>query len=312
MTSATTKPLAGIGLAALLALTACGGDSGAEQNGEDLPDTEGEGHAMPESDGTYDFTPNTAAASGEEIRIEVPQELIAVTETYSEDRVLDAVTVRASDNADAQCALEAEYEYRDQDELENHSWEEEREDDTDRTTVSVDERSQESRYAEALHVIVDDGGIGSGLPEAAEVSDDYSTIIFEHGCAASPSDDSEAQQISFREIDFTDDSEIPEGTEVTEENVRNLTADPGSNYDYPDFGYEIGDTVPNCEIGLPTSFCTVQEAEVSTLATADVAVMASGEVHVVNSSVEGYDHEPEHGWIGEDQQVDSDGNVIDG
>lgn len=266
MTSTTTKQLAGISLAALLALTACGSDSDAEagnSNTEDLPDTDGEGHAMPESDGTYDFTPNTAAASGEEIRIEVPQELIALTDTYSEDRVLDAVTVRATEDTEAQCGIEIDYEYRDgaQDEIENTTWVRARGNNQD-TDMPADERYPHALFTTTDMGWLEDGDNENSFVNTVALAEDYQNAVSEVDCAASPNDTENTTAIEFKELNWTD-------------------------------GHQ-----PQA---LPES-----------LATADVAVMASGEVHVVNSSVEGYDHEPDHGWIGEDQQVDSDGNVIDG
>lgn len=90
---------AGFGIAALLALTACGDadDAGAAEPGG------GDEQTTAESGGNETFSFD-GTASGEEVRIEVP------TDTEgAEDRVLDAVTVR--DSAEAECGIEADFEY---------------------------------------------------------------------------------------------------------------------------------------------------------------------------------------------------------
>lgn len=101
--------MAGISLAALLAVTACGDDADADQNGEDT--------AAESSNDTFDF--GDADASGEEIRIELPADL-----ADTEDRVLDAAVVRAGEHADSDCAIEVSYEYADgiEAKLSDHEW----------------------------------------------------------------------------------------------------------------------------------------------------------------------------------------------
>lgn len=89
---------AGFGIAALLALTACGD---ADDAGAAEPDGAETQNAAESGNSTFTFD---GTASGEEVRIEVP------TDTEgAEDRVLDAVTVR--DSAEAECGIEADFEY---------------------------------------------------------------------------------------------------------------------------------------------------------------------------------------------------------
>lgn len=107
MKNHTTK-IAGLSLAALLALTACGdGDdtsNGSEDNGGEETAAEVfefEAPAAESQQGPYD-----------EVTIQVPDELLENEAEYADNRVLESVTLRAAEaDEPGKCAMEADYNY---------------------------------------------------------------------------------------------------------------------------------------------------------------------------------------------------------
>lgn len=244
----TKMTMAGVSLAALLALTACGDDTDAEatdQNGEDAA-------AEETGDTVFDFG-NATDVSGEEIRIELPEDLAA------DGRVLDAAVVRAGEDAESDCAIEVSYEYADgvEADIQNNDWEQPTDweggepgagDPTEWGDVSI-----EHRHARALGIteVIE----MPGNNEADVLSDDLQAATFPVDCATSPADS--GAEIDFTALEWSEGSEEEVAHDDTPEGP---VEDPGTWYDYA-------------------------EAEVETLATVSVNVSESGEVTITDSQI---------------------------
>ncbi|GAA1450976.1 hypothetical protein ACFP47_11480 [Nesterenkonia lacusekhoensis] len=113
MKNHTTK-IAGLSLAALLALTACGdGDDADTSNGDENGATEDNG-GEETADEVFEFeAPVTESQQGpyDEATVQIPDELLENEPEYAENRVLESVTLRAAEAEAGQCALEADYNY---------------------------------------------------------------------------------------------------------------------------------------------------------------------------------------------------------
>ena len=207
--------MAGVSLAALLALTACGDDTDAdaETNGEDAA-------AEETGDTVFDFGDNTDV-SGEEIRVELPADL-----ADTEDRVLDAAVVSAGEHADSDCAIEVQYEYADgvEEEIESHEW---------ASTPLIgyqnepyDEAPVENRYAKVLGFDEDPDALDDSITHGYGVeylAEDLQSATFPVECGTGSTD------VRFRNIDewvdpeMGDASEEPDGTEIYHPGVANLS-----------------------------------------------------------------------------------------
>lgn len=112
MKNHTTK-IAGLSLAALLALTACGDGDSDTSNGDENGATEDNG-GEETAEEVFDFeAPVTESNHGpyDEVTIQVPDELLENEAEYADNRVLESVTLRAAEAEAGQCALEADYNY---------------------------------------------------------------------------------------------------------------------------------------------------------------------------------------------------------
>lgn len=240
--------MAGLSLAALLALTACGDDTDADA------ETNGEGAASEETGETvFDFGDNTDV-SGEEIRVELPADL-----ADTEDRVLDAAVVSAGEHADSDCAIEVQYEYADgvEADIQNNDWEQPTDwEGGDGGVGSPTEWGDVSvTHRHALALGITEGAEIEGNNDAEVLADDLQSATFPVDCATSPAEPG-------AEIDFTA-LEWSEGTEEEtpeDDTPEGPVEDPGTWYDYA-------------------------EAEVETLATVSVNVSESGEVTITDSQI---------------------------
>lgn len=113
MKNHTTK-IAGLSLAALLALTACGDGDSDTSNGDENGATEDNGGEETAAE-VFEFeAPVTESNHGpyDEVTIQVPDELLENSPEYADNRVLDSITLRAAEaDEPGKCALEATHNY---------------------------------------------------------------------------------------------------------------------------------------------------------------------------------------------------------
>lgn len=313
----TIKPIA-LSAAMLLALSACGDD-----------DTSAEGHNPnagdeQNQDGVFTFEPGGPGerlpGGTDEIRFEIPEEVVEMAEphdyehetdvgphVYSDTRVLEAVTVRSTDETDSQCGVVLDYEYAGSahedidgtdhkqaqtaeivgydthpDELDGEVREEhERQmgtslDDAELVEEQVTPDGDEyvwTRIYESALPEEDKFSRALGGDDEAQYNDDYSNALVEVSCAGGPTDDDSTVSVKFRTVDWVEQQETRSRVDIT--------------HDYT-------------------------AMENTTLASAEVNAMASGDLHVIDYEISGYHYDEEHGWLGDNQEVDSQGNVIGG
>lgn len=151
-----TKSLAVVSAAALLGLTACSGGTA-----------------------VYDFT-EPLDAPAQSIEFRVPEELIEMDREYADTRILESITVSATEHEDpSHCAVEFRFEYVDGG--------------LERLLAHLDESAEESApEVERMGRILTDSE-----PNAVELTDDYSSAVVSRGCATSPSDDETTVEIGF-------------------------------------------------------------------------------------------------------------------
>lgn len=207
--------MAGVSLAALLAVTACGDDTDAEatdQNGEDT--------AAEETSDVFEIG-DTADVSGEEIRVELPADL-----ADTEGRVLDAAVVSAGEAEDSECAVEVQYEYADgaEADIEQNDWEQptdwEGGDAGVGDPIEWGDVSVEHRHARALGIT--EGLEMEGNNEAEVLSDDLQSATFPVDCAT-------GVEIQFTALEWSEGSE----EEVAEDaGIDGPDENPDTWYDY--------------------------------------------------------------------------------
>lgn len=276
-TTTLTKPTA-LSAVLLLTLTACGdSDDEADGGGEDQAAENGDSGDAEE---TFDFTSGfyePVTGPYDEVLIEIPSDLLQADDAYREDRVLDAVIVRAAEHPDAQCAVEIEYLYADgvEDELESGDWEEAIS--WDEITLIADDYADtpvEYRHASAL-------GLTTVSPsddyDGDQLSDDLQTAVLPVDCAASSGDSSSVVEIQFNRIEWheevvavQEEGDAPDGEEASVD----------EDYDpYTDGGY----TPPRAMLG--------------NFAEADINVDSEGQLHIVRSHINGWQLDANDNWI---------------
>lgn len=188
--------LAGLSALSLLALTACSSapdapaDSEvAEPSAQPAAAEEQPVDATSEQSATiYDFSAVADLSSTDELRIEIPQQLADASETYSEGRILNGITVQAASHEDSACALEIDFDYVDgiHETIKTIDW-------IDMNTVDHETLDLESRYVGSNQ----DGFTGTSTIITTEdsrersveidaFSDDFETAIVPIACAPSP------------------------------------------------------------------------------------------------------------------------------
>lgn len=260
-----TKALSGISLIALLlALTACGDDDteAADQNGDDT--TAEENGDSTDAEEIFDFTTGfhePVTGPYEEVLIEMPSDLLQEDDAYREDRVLDAVIVRAAEHDDAQCAVEIEYLFADgkQDEILSADWTYETSEDSD---IPVEDRIGVTPDDERIVITAGIHREQSDVSDAVEyLSDDLESAVIPLDCAANEADSGSVSTIAFNAIDEWVEEEIQE-------------------YEFE--GYEV---------------YRGAHPDYSTFAEADVNVDSEGQIHIVRSHVEGWQLDANENWI---------------
>lgn len=250
----TKTVLAGISALTLLAITACSAESDASVNADPAePSAAEEQTETPTSEPIFNFSPVADRQSSDELRIEVPQELIDASDQYSETRFFESITARATDETEAQCAIEFTFEYAD--------GTTELIEDEDFWNSAVDFYRDGSMYNRPNMDAENRRLSAIGHPEVgAGVTNTVGTSVVETKCATAPEDVENTVAVAFR--DFSEDQ-------------------------YGGYWFDA-------------------------LATVELNVMASGDITVVAPHIEGYHYSgDEHGWLSEDQTVDTQGNIID-
>jgi len=256
----TKSLLVGLSALSLLAISACSTESEASVSEDSAESPAAEEQSQAASAGAvYDFSAVADSSSSDELRIEVPEQLIEAADDYRELRLIESVTVSAAEGSASQCGIELAFEYSDGTEellADDDLWS------TDNVFVanglfhgaSLD--SSAELYEEDVRLTA----VGHPKVEDADYGVDTTTTHI--GCATSPEDFEKTATVTFPSFSGEQDN----GAYVFEP-----------------------------------------------FATVDLNVMASGDIHVVNANVEGYQYSgDEHGWISNGQTVDSQGNLIDG
>lgn len=312
----TKSVIVGLSALTLLGMTACSGEVEAADDPETDNSTDDAPATEEQSEGTSSEAVFTFHAQSDlvaqELRIQLPEQLMEVAGDYGENRLMDHFIVRAAEHAESQCAIEVEYGYAEggKDRIENsywgqhgrvndgveidwddfqEAWYEELEEFED-AQLNLEPEDFYERYPDGwpeeddfLDEYADEGWFDTGIEdryarvlgldfEEVEVSDNYSSMISTQSCAESPHDDSSTTTLSFRPM------------------VETSVADHIDQVP-PETPYDTGDNIASVTLNI----------------------MASGYVNVVDSKVNGYHFSgDEHGWLSDDQTVDSQGNVIDG
>lgn len=192
MNTTTIRSLAGIGLVAALGLSAC------SSGGEDVaPSGGGDQGAEDNNSVVYEFTGETVSGE-EEIRFEVPEQLIELDEQVSEDngidsyidtRAITAVTARAAEGQ--QCVIELEYEFDEGAvaEIEENEWLE-----PDDSEVDID-----MRYAIAAGAGARSQPDGTIMRSGTEQRSQTEYLI-DLDCASAPNDDASTFDVQFNKM----------------------------------------------------------------------------------------------------------------
>lgn len=292
----TPKAIAGLSLAALLALTACGdGDDADTGNGEDQANGEENGEdGGGEEAGAQTFTFEEDPGQVEELTIEIPDEVIEMDEEYGPEtnEVLRSATVTAGDN----CTIDVSYEYNQgaEEQLSLNTWE--------RTSggeindpdapVSTEELSEEDKFSIAISdpdyfdMVRDGSNVGAFIGDGADIFDggDVSTTSHDIDCAAAPGDDSSTRTVYFNTIEWF---------EAGENTGRDLPAGDG--------GGEA-----QCQT------YDVDGAEIGEFAYAELNVNADGELEVLDYGLAGYQTDASGNWIEDSDEQNGDTEDLGG
>lgn len=198
MNTTATAKLAAFSTALLLALTACG------SSGDEASNTNSS-HELSDDAVVFDFTEQAVRAMPsegiQEITFTVHPELASANQEYSDQRVLDSVTVSSWDGGESQCGIELRYEYATgaKEEIDSKTYHH------SDGTVSTKHDEQDLKYIDAL---------GGGAVLSAKIDDtltnDYTVLQQELECATGPADDNKFAQdsLEFRSIQWVDSSQI--------------------------------------------------------------------------------------------------------
>ncbi len=183
--------LAAASLAAVFALTACSSSEPSDGAGSaEDPVESGEGT---ESSDVFDFT-ESSMGPAETIEFRVPEELIEMDQEYAQRRMLDSVTITATEAEDpSECAVRYDFGYTDAD--------------LARLTEFADQYYDARPSQEAAYYVFT--GISADGPEMAE---DYSSAVVPVKCALSPSDSENTTEVRF--VNTTDDGETSIGSDL--------------------------------------------------------------------------------------------------
>ncbi|MFE9638954.1 hypothetical protein ACFYOC_08040 [Nocardiopsis alba] len=130
------------------------------------------------SSDVFDFT-ETSMGPAETIEFRVPDELIEMDQEYAENRVVDSITVSATEAEDpSECAVRYDFGYTG--------------DDLDRLTEFAENHYETRPPREAAF-----NAFTGEAPNDTDMEDDFSSAVVQLKCALSPSDDSDTAEARF-------------------------------------------------------------------------------------------------------------------
>lgn len=269
----TKAVLAGLSALSLLAITACSSASDASVDTDSADASAAEEQTATATGGAvYNFSPEAGLGSSDELHIEIPEELLNVA-SEEFDEGLMITSVTARAAEDSEAQCAIELTF-------------EYAEDTveliedDAIWASGDMHILDGSDAPLVNPRAETYPLEQrmdliGHPEKIAAPNETGTHVVDTACATAPEATDGAVTVDFRQFN---------GSEDVEADLEwSADAEPFSIHGF------------------------------KTLASVTLNVMASGDIHVVGSEISGYEHSgDEHGWISENQTVDSQGNLIDG
>lgn len=256
---------------AAISIAACGSNSDdAIDNASSGNETDAQPAELSDDAVVFDFTEQAVRAMPsegiQEITFTVHPELASANQEYSDQRVLDSVTVSSWDGGESQCGIELRYEYATgaKEELEKHTYHRSLGDLPE--LPSAHEGPEPAEYNDHVKFSNALGGsasfTGQGVP-----TQDYSVVQQELECATGPADDNKSAQdsVEFRSIQWVDTAELHE--------VDHFLSDELS-------GVEGNYTL-----------------ETETFAEADINVMANGDLHIADYTIHDWTQDANGDWI---------------
>lgn len=240
----------------LLALSACGSDS---ETTNTTPDTQ-DNTNVSDNTATYTIGDTTTAEPAQEVRIEMPDELIEANQYYADHRAVDAITIRAADVPDAQCGVEIEFDYATGaiEELDKYEYQRIKGD------LSLENRPEPYKYQAAVYMnatYFEESGYG--------FNNDHTLYTSEIDCAVNPSDTDASSEVEFRAFEWKDVNEI------YEDNIPSIA----------------GEKTP------PPQYDGAKGIVHDTLAEVEYTVMANGDIQIINASVDGWTQDSNGMWL---------------
>ena len=169
--------VAAAGLAAIFALTACSSSEPSEVRGAAEDPAESEQDARSESN-VFDFT-EFSMGPAESIEFRVPDELLEMDQEYSQNRVVDSVTMTATEAEDpSQCAVRYDFDYTDADFA--------------RLTEFAENHYETRPPQEAAF-----NAFTNEAPNDTDMEEDYSSAVVQLKCGLSPTDDGDTAEVRF-------------------------------------------------------------------------------------------------------------------
>lgn len=188
----TKAVLAGLSALTLLAITACSSSSDASVEADGAEPTTAEEQTENTASGAvYDFSAEADRQSSDELHIEVPQQLIEASETYSENRLVESITATAAESTESQCGIDLSFEYVD--------GTVELFEDEELWGTEVDFYVDQAVYDEAYMESEERRLAAFGHPELGRgVTNEVGKSVVETSCATSPEDGENITSVAFR------------------------------------------------------------------------------------------------------------------
>lgn len=192
-------------LAAIL-FAACGSsDVDAADNAPSSNESDAQPAEVSDDAVVFDFTEQAVRAMPtegvQEITFKIHPELASANQEYSDQRVLDSVTVSSWDGGESQCGIELRYEYATgaKEEIDSKTFHHS----AGELPTNDDER--DVKYIRALG-----GSAGVSANRSAIPSEEYTLLQQERECATGPADDNNSAQgsVEFRSIQWVDTADL--------------------------------------------------------------------------------------------------------
>ncbi|WP_376736809.1 hypothetical protein [Nocardiopsis alba] len=162
----------------MFALTACSSSGVDSSEGSGSVEGSVEAAEEVESSDVFDFT-ETSMGPAETIEFRVPDDLVEMDQEYAENRVVDSITVSATEAEDpSECAVRYEFGYTGED--------------LDRLTEFAENHYETRPPREAAF-----NAFTGEAPNDTDMEDDFSSAVVQLKCALSPSDDSDTAEARF-------------------------------------------------------------------------------------------------------------------